>query len=305
MLAITAAALFGAPVFLAVAVTFDVVRTRLRLPTVRTYLFVLQYLINDSVEILFGPLYPLVPSLAERTAWWSVDLLRRRAEQLLGIEVDLDDESLATLSPEQGPLIVVARHVSVLDASLPGVVCRRFGLRARGVMMLELLNDPGFDIVYGRLGSVFIPRDDPEVALGRVRAMTSGAGPGDAFVIFPEGRLFSRGALESSMKRLGRSSPERAERLGGLRSTLPPRPGGMLALLESLPDADVVVLEHRGLDRYRRLLDIAADAPVGLRVAVTAERIPRATIPDGDAAVRWLDELWLQLDREASRVAHS
>ena len=76
----------------------------------------------------------------------------------------------------------------------------------------------------------------------------------------------------------------------------------MLTLLDALPDADVVVLDHRGLDRYRRLADIARSAPATDPITVTARRIPRSQIPSDDAArIRWLDDIWLALDRDVKR----
>ena len=124
-----------------------------------------------------------------------------------------------------------------------------------------------------------------------------------AVVIFPEGRLFRPSARDRALARLAERDPGRAERLAGLTELLPPRPGGLRVLLDALPEADVVLLDHRGLDRLGRLADLADLAPLDEPVRVTARRIPRAEIPDEHGPfVAWLDHLWLDLDAELRGV---
>ncbi|MGI9614469.1 MAG: 1-acyl-sn-glycerol-3-phosphate acyltransferase, partial [Acidimicrobiales bacterium] len=307
MLAATIVAVVGLPILAPAAVVADVVRGRWRLPTLRVYLFVLQYVINDSAEILAAPLLWLAggfgtrlrspASIArhERLMWWSANLLIHRADQLLGLQLDVDESAEACLA--EGPVIVVSRHVSLLDASIPGLVCHRAGLDVRAVIMAELLADPGFDLLYGRLGSVFIPRDDTPRALAAINAMGAAASPATALVIFPEGRLFTDAVRDRSLDRLADRDPDRAARLDGLTNLLPPRPAGLFALLDAAPDADVVVLDHTGLDRLRNMADLLRADPVEHRVRVTAHRIDRAEVPEDEGDfVGWLDRLWCSLD---------
>ena len=56
MLGATALALFGLPVLLPAAAAVDLIRGRRRLPSARTYLFMLQYMVNDTVEIFAAPM---------------------------------------------------------------------------------------------------------------------------------------------------------------------------------------------------------------------------------------------------------
>jgi 1-acyl-sn-glycerol-3-phosphate acyltransferase len=299
MLVVTAVAFAALPLLLPGAVLFDVARFRFRMPTVRSYLFVLQYLANDSLEILLWPLYPLVPDLAERVMWWSVELMTKRAAQLLGVRIEVDKACSQYLS--DGPVIMVARHVSLLDAFIPTLVCGSSGLRPRGIMMAELAQDPGFDIVYGRLGSVFIPRAERSHAIELIETMTADVGPEHALILFPEGRIFSPARRTAALRNLRESSPERADSLSALKNSLPPKPGGFLALLNALPGADVVAVGHCGLEPYPAIKDLALAAPVGLRVAVSVERFPRGSLPESDKElIEWLDHLWLDLDAEAS-----
>jgi hypothetical protein len=170
MLAATAGSVLASPVILVVAAAVDLARFRFRLPTVRVALFLLQYAVNDSVEIVLAPLYwvragfgtrldrPASIKRHQRLQAWSIGLLARRAERLLGIRIEIDEASVAALGP--CPAVVLCRHVSIVDASLPALLYQRLGWRTRGVIMAELLADPGFDLIYGRTGSVFIPRDN-------------------------------------------------------------------------------------------------------------------------------------------------
>ncbi len=308
MLGATVVAVVGFPLLAPAAVAYDLVRLRRRLPTLRVYLFALQYLVNDSVEIVampllwvragFGTRIGSEASIARHEAlqWWSVRLLVDRAARLLGLRVRVDEASAEALTP--GPVIVLCRHVSLFDASLAGLLYQERSMRVRGVVMAELLADPGFDLLYGRLGSVFIPRDDGPRALAAVRTMTDGAGPDTAYVIYPEGRLYRPDVRDRLLDRLRSSDPDRAARLASIRRLLPPRPGGVLALLDAVPEADVVVVDHRGLDRWPSVGALVDQVPVDTTVAVTARRIDRAAIPTGrDERVAWLDELWLDLDR--------
>lgn len=313
MLAGTLVGVLASPAILAGAALADLARGRVRLPTVRVVLFLLQYGINDSVEILLAPIYWMLAGFGsrldrptsiarhERLQRWSIAVLARRADRLLGLRLEVDDASMAALTP--GPVIVLCRHVNVVDASLPTLLFQRLGYRTRGVIMAELLADPGFDLIYGRTGSVFIPRDNGPDAIAMVREVGRGVDSTTAVVIFPEGRLFQPERLERAKARLGVGNPERAARLDSLRHVLPPRPGGVLALIECM-SADVVVIAHSGLDQYASFSDLAKAVPLRDRIQVTAWRVPEDQIPSGDAErIAWLDEQWLLVDTSVTRDA--
>ena len=226
---------------------------------------------------------------------WSVRTLVDRADQLLGLPVEVVGEGQAALG--SGPLVVISRHVSLFDASLPGLVLERLGFKVSGVIMAELLADPGFDLIYNRTGSVFIPRDDGKTAVQAIRSMAKGADQDTALVIFPEGRLFRPSVRDRLLGRLSESDPQRAERLAGLRHLLPPRPGGLNAMLDAVPDADVVLVNHRGLDDFQRLADLVKAVPVCRPVRISLRRLSRAEIPEGlEARTEWLDRMWLDMD---------
>jgi hypothetical protein len=180
MLATTAAALVLAPFVVAGAVLWDTVHSRRRYPTLRIYLFACQYVINDSAEIaLAAPLW-LASGCGrwshseasrrryQRVQAWSIDVLARRAETLLGVRLAVEPTAIAPLVAP--PVIVVARHVSMLDTALPSLLCQRAGYHSSGVIMAELLADPGFDLLYQHAGSVFIGRDSDPAARDQIAA---------------------------------------------------------------------------------------------------------------------------------------
>lgn len=307
VLAATGATLVLLPLLAVAAAVYDLGRLRLRLPTVRALLFVAQYLINDSAEILVAPLYwlwagfgttldsPASIDRHQRVQRWSIDVLARRAERLLGVTVVTDADTDAAL--QAGPLIVLCRHVNLLDSSLPSLLLQKRGFQVRGVVMAEMLADPGFDLLYGRLGSVFIPRDQGSEARQAVSGLGASLSGQAAAVIFPEGRLFRPELLQATLSRLTARDPERARRLASLRHVLPPRPGGVDALLDAAPHADLVVIAHVGLDPYPRFADLCRALPLDHPMRVTAWRHPRSTIPATTIErTAWLDTQWQALD---------
>ena len=217
MLVATAVALGGLPIILPATALADLLRLRFRLPTTRIYLFFLQYLVNDTVEIVAAPVLWLRAGLGtrlgsaasverhERLQWWSLRLLQRRADRLLGLRLQIEGDDLDGLLP--GPVIALARHVSLFDASLPGLLFQSQGIHVRGAIMAEMLADPGFDLIYARSGSVFLPRDRGDVALAEVRRMTAGIDANTALVIFPEGRLFRPEVAPAGAGAPGRDRP--------------------------------------------------------------------------------------------------
>ena len=288
-------------------VVADALRGRRRLPSVRVYLFVTQYALNDSAEILLAPIMWMMAGFGtgigtpasqrrhEQLQAWSISVLAARAERLLGLRIELDTDGAAALEP--GPVIVLSRHVNVVDASLPALLYQQLGYRVRGVIMAELLADPGFDLIYRRTGSVFVARDDDPDARSQVARLGEGSDARTALVIFPEGRVFRPERRDRSFARLTERRPDRARRLKGITHVLPPRPGGVLALLDAVPEADVVVLAHTGLDAYPTFRELARAVPRLRPVRVTAWRVPVAEIPTGhELRTVWLDDQWRRVD---------
>ena len=304
MLAATAVGVVTAPVVLPAAAMFDLVRGRRRLPSVRSGLFALRYLVNDSTEIVVAPLL-WAGRRRNRAAGveryravqaWSIRTLADAADHWVGVRLDPDVE--LPVESGTGPYIVLCRHASMLDSSVPSLL---FGLgsawRVRGVAASDALADPGFDLIYPTLGTVFIDRDEGASAKRIIAGFAQHDGPDDVVTIYPEGRIFQPALLAGSLERLGERSPERAERLSGLRNILPPRPGGTLALLDALPTADVLVIGHVGFEGAASIGQIVGSAPLDTKVQLLVRHVPRNAIPDrAEDRITWLDDVWLDLD---------
>ena len=307
MLGATSLGLVALPVALPALVVADLARGRVRLPSTRVFLFVLQYGINDSIEILLAPWYWILAGFGTRidgrasirrheaVQRWSIATLARQADRLLGVRIELDAASLDALKP--APAIVLCRHVNLFDASLPALLYQQCGISVRGVIMAELLADPGFDLFYRRTGSIFIPRDNGPEARGAIGAMSDTFDDQTVAVIFPEGRLFRPELLDRFKAKIAATYPDRDRSVSALRHVLPPRSGGFSTLLDALPDGDVVVIAHSGFDPYPTFTSLARSVPLRSPIHVRVTRIARATIPDDDAGrVQWLDRVWNDLD---------
>jgi hypothetical protein len=82
---------------------------------------------------------------------------------------------------------------------------------------------------------------------------------------------------------------------------LPPRPGGVLAILDTRPGIPVVVLTHAGLDHVVSLSRAWAAVPTTAPMTVDAWS---ARPPPGDeeGRVTWLSEQWTAVDRWVHRA---
>ncbi|MGA7098528.1 MAG: lysophospholipid acyltransferase family protein [Acidimicrobiia bacterium] len=197
------------------------------------------------------------------------------------------------------PILVLARHASMVDTMLPArLVTRSHGIRLRYVLKKELLLDPVLDIGGNRLPNHFVDRRialaDPELAA--IRDLAGGMGPGEGMLIYPEGTRFSEQKRDRYVARIVRRGGRLAEIADSFATVLPPKPGGALALLEATI-ADVVVLAHRGLEGFARVKDIWSGGLVGSTIDVHFWRLPRSSIPeDRSARVEWLFEVWADVD---------
>ena len=122
--------------------------------------------------------------------------------------------------------------------------------------------------------------------------------PADVRTGTPERRRHLLDSLDA------RGETPRLREAGALRHVLPPRRGGVLALLDAAPTADVVVLAHTGLEGAARLGDLWRGSLVGRTIEVAMWRVPRAEIP-ADAAGRgeWLERCWRRVDEWIDRRA--
>ncbi len=303
-----AAAWAASPLLLAVGVVVDAARSIARRTpwmAVRLVGFLLAYLTAETIGVLalgatwiatgFGRAGTVLhrATFAIQRVWagWLFWVVRR----IFSLRLDVD--GLESVAP--APFLLLARHTSIVDNLLPShFISRPHGIHIRYVMKDELLVDPALDIAGTRLGNHFVRRGSAERdrELDALRVLAAGAGPDEAILIYPEGTRFTPEKRRASLRRLSAGSPRLHELATRLRSVLPPRPAGTLALLEGRM-SDVVVMAHRGLEGFARVADIWRGGMVRTLVQVRFWRIPADAIPQGrPARTEWLFSVWQELD---------
>ena len=296
------------PLLVPAAVVFDVVRFKWRLPTLRLMAFVVLYLALDAWAIGMaaklwarhglGTRLTTPSSIADhhRAQWVWGERVAQAARWTLGLRFDVT--SPEPLSP--GPVVTLGRHASYGDAILPLLLLGSWsGLAVRYVIAVGLAWDPCIDLFGHRVGHHFVDRGaarNPGELLAVAR-MARGMDAHDAAVIFPEGQFLTPERRARAIARVADEDPTLAARAERLRHLLPPRPGGVLALLGAAPGADVVLIGHVGLEGFGRVVDIWRNVPLRRPVAVRTWRLPAAEIPAGRAQrVAWLYDAWESLD---------
>ena len=297
------------PVLVVITAFVDLVRALLtRKPWIATRLLAIGwvYLLGQMVVIFVSTWQWLValPTGQRRAsiiadgsyrlqAWW-VRFIVSAMESVLGLRFEASN--IDVVAP--GPVIVLFRHASIVDNLLPYVfVSDQAGIRLRWVLKKELLSDPALDIGGNRMPNYFVDRksDSPEQERANIARLGADLGPDEGVLLFPEGTRFSKAKYETRMSRLAETSPELHEIMRGHEHVLPPRTGGVLALLDS--GMDVVFGIHTGLESLRGLKEIWSESPVGRQVQVTFRRVPARDIPVGtDDRIRWLHEEWAKVD---------
>lgn len=234
---------------------------------------------------------------------WTWRFQQRWAGVLLGavkllFGLRIVDEGAQCLRP--GPVIVLIRHASIVDNLLPSaLVAARERIRLRYVLKRELLTEPCLDVAGQRLPNYFVRRDTGEqVERQRIGELARSMGSEDGLLLYPEGTRFTAERRQRALEQIAERDQARAARLEPIEYLLPPKVGGLLAVLEQAPQADVVLLIHQGFDGLRLISDIWGGALVNRTINVRFTRIAHDEIPSGrEQQVEWLDGLWLEADR--------
>ena len=109
----------------------------------------------------------------------------------------------------------------------------------------------------------------PRARCKRLLLLTEDLGAGEGILIYPEGTRATAPKIERAKEKVVQSRPELAPLVDPIENLLPPRLGGPLAMLEELPDVDVVFCGHVGFDGFERISDIWSGALVGKTIEVT------------------------------------
>ncbi|MCA8923184.1 MAG: 1-acyl-sn-glycerol-3-phosphate acyltransferase [Planctomycetes bacterium] len=221
--------------------------------------------------------------------------LHRGLVWIYGIRLSERWSSGAPPAPDRR-LLVLERHTSVADTLLP-IQLLYPAFRLRYVMKRELLWDPCLDVIGQRLPNAFVERGAGERDVTLVADLARDLPPGAGVLIFPEGTRCTPARRAQVLGKLRERGDPRADYAARLRHLLPPRRGGVLALRQRAPDADVVVVGHTGYEKVRTLGDLWGGSLIGAQVSVCAWVHPAADVPrDPEACSAWLDARWLELD---------
>ncbi|MCW2524854.1 MAG: phospholipid/glycerol acyltransferase, partial [Frankiales bacterium] len=169
------------------------------------------------------------------------------------------------------------------------------------VLKQALQWDPGLDVVLTRLACYFLPSKSGagEDRTDAVAELARGLVEGDALLLFPEGGNWTPRRHRRAVAHLfGTGQRRRARQAMRLSHVLPPRPGGALACLTERPDADVLVVAHRGLGDLVNPRQMWQALPLGQRrMTIRPLCYPAADVPrESQAALGWLDARWAELD---------
>jgi len=262
---------------------------------------------------LLGELYGLLGLLVIWAVSGGRDSARRRdrvyrlkrswlGSHLAGIRglfgLRFETEGLELAGP--GPVLVLIRHASIIDNTLPDVIIGgAHGLGFRFVIKRELQMIPTIDIGGRWVPTVFVRRasTDPAAELATMGALTVNLTAKDGLLIYPEGTRWTAKKLARAKEIIAERQPEIAPMADRLQYVLPPRLGGTVALLEGARDADVVIFGHVGLDGFEYISDIWSGGLVGTTVRLKFWRFPAADVPnDRDELIEWLYDRWQELD---------
>ncbi len=230
-----------------------------------------------------------VGSLYRLQAWWA-SLTLRVAARALQLKLIVGGADCAM----PGPTILLVRHASILDTLLPSVYVQRpHQYRVRYVLKQELLFDPCIDIVGNALPNYFVDRTgDLGRELEGIRALVQNLGP-DGVLIFPEGTRFSTEKQGKALRKLEADASPHLPAARRLSHVLPPKPAGVLTLLEELPSVDCVFLAHTGLEAFAKIKNLLSGEVVASTVYVQLWRVDANDIPEEpDERLRWLYAEW-------------
>ncbi len=224
--------------------------------------------------------------------WWGSSLFASIARFLsLSVSIDGDEHVLP------GPVLVFIRHASIIDTALPVTfISNAKGLRLRYVFKRELLVDPCIDVAGHASPNYFIDRGGSvHEELAGVRKLAENLGD-QGVLLYPEGTRFTKRKQGIALERLARTHPELAELAATFKHCLPPKLGGALGLLDTAPDADVLIVAHRGLEGLANATDLLSGTVVGAKIQVRIWRVSADAIPSGEGRRRWLFDWWKRVD---------
>lgn len=290
-----------------VVTVVDLIRGRWRCPLLRLLAFATCWAWLETGGVIGAIALWVVGQSHNRRAhyalqrWWTGSIVRALGFTV-GLKISVDGADTVSA----GPSVALCRHASLGDAAMSAwVLARHAHLNPRYVLKRELKMDPCLDIIGHRLPNFFVNRGSANISaeLQGISQMADGLGAGDCAVIFPEGSRANDKKRESALARLQARSPERHERLKGLAYLLPPKSAGVSALLNAVPEANVILMWHCGFDGLDSFKGMIRSVGQGMtRVHVHIAEFARSAVPSGDAFMAWLDDKWMEMDAAVART---
>ena len=197
-------------------------------------------------------------------------------------------------TPPCGGSLLFVRHASVADTVLPiGLVSLPQQLHVRYVLKAELKWDPCLDIAGQRLPNAFVQRGAGQSEIARTAKLGLNLDEKSAVVIYPEGTRYTPKRKAALVQRFVEKGDVHNEtRARSFTNCMPPRIGGVTALLKSSQNAPVVIMGHYGFEGAAKLSNLFNGKLGNTTVYV---KFWRATQPNDDIA-KWLDEQWHIMD---------
>ena len=289
-----------APVWIPATLAIGVVRRR-SFVVLRLSMFFWTYLAIELIGLVGAAgIYLVAARNIERRhdlffhleCWWGSSLFKWLCRFLsLSTSIEGEDQILP------GPVLVFIRHASIIDTAVPvAFLSKPKGLRLRYVFKRELLVDPCIDVAGHASPNYFIDRGgSAHEELAGVRQLAENLGD-EGVLLYPEGTRFTERKKRIALERLAKTHPELVPVAEAFKHSLPPKAGGALSLLDAAPDADVLIIAHRGLEGLAEVTDLLSGAVVGQEVQIRIWRINAADIPQGEARRRWLFDWWKRVD---------
>ncbi len=230
---------------------------------------------------------------------WYLAVLVCMGQTRFHVRFDVDHEEARLAEEGRPPLIVLSRHAGPGDSFLLVHGLLQVGYRPRIVLRSTMQWSPTIDVVLHRVPCHFVRRGvAPGTGTRAIAALAAGLGPGDALVLFPEGRNYTPDRRLHSITKLEELGQHgEAEEARELRYVLSPRAGGALAALDAAPHAEVAFVAHTGLEDLSNVVDLWRGLPMDAAVKVKLWRVPPTEVPGPRGARQaWLAWWWRRID---------
>jgi 1-acyl-sn-glycerol-3-phosphate acyltransferase len=227
--------------------------------------------------------------------WWG-NTLARLGMRLFNVRTNVENP----FQPTGRPIILLVRHVSFVDTLIPVLlVSGPFGARLRYVLKRELLWDPCLDIVGNRLPNYFVRRDaESHDEIEGIARLADALEPDEGVLIYPEGTRFSEARRRRLLEKYADGRDDEAYRqVLEFKNVLPPKLGGVLALLERNSRADIVFCAHAGLECTLKIRNLLNGAVIGKTVNIAFWTVPYEMVPSSrEDKITWLANEWRNVD---------